>query len=467
MSLKHPAVRSFGLLAPIVALALALAPAPLEAALPFITEIVPDNARTLADEDGNFPDWIEIYNPGSGAVNLQGWYLTDNPGLLTNWAFPSANLPAGSFLVVFASGKNRTNDPAHLHTSFQLEASGEYLALVMPDGVTVASAFSPAFPSVKEDVSFGIAQSQITTSLLAASVPRILVPASSGDLPPDWNLPSYVPGALWSNGVAPPAVGFDTNQSSGLPSNVAPSGTAAQSTVNGSFTANLALNGNFADFTHTLGTDPAPFWQVTLTNQMFIHSVVLFNRTSCCGSRLRDITIEVLATNGTETVTNYASALLNPENAGFAFPGGPAFLSNNIVAITGLPALGYIVRVRRNPDLDLSGSAGQGNTDEAAVLSLGEVAVNAGGAAGLRPYFTTDIQAALWNVNPSAFIRLPFVSTNTPDTLTLTTRFDDGYIAYLNGVEIARRNAPASPEWNSAATTDRSLTNAVVQETLD
>ena len=222
MTFRHLPARCSGLFAIFVALTFAMAPARLDAALPFITEIVPDNARTLADEDGDFPDWLEIYNPGPGAVNLQGWFLTDNPALLTNWAFPSVNLPAGGFLVVFASGKNRTNDPAHLHTSFQLEASGEYLALVQPDGVSIASAFSPKFPSVKEDVAFGIAQSLLVTSLLNASMPRVLVPTSSNDLPPDWNLPSYVPDGRWTNGPTPPAVGFDTNQSSGLPSNVAP-----------------------------------------------------------------------------------------------------------------------------------------------------------------------------------------------------------------------------------------------------
>jgi len=467
MTQIHLPARWFGLLAPFVAFTLVLAPAPLDAALPFISEIMPDNARILADEDGNFPDWLEIHNPGPGAVNLQGWFLTDNPALLTNWAFPSVNLSAGGYLVVFASGKNRTNDPAHLHTSFQLEASGEYLALVQPDGVTIASAFSPKFPSVREDVAFGIAQSLVVTSLLNGSVPRVLVPTNSNDLPPDWNLPGYVPDSRWTNGPSPPAAGFDTNQSSGLPSNVAPSGMAVQSTVNGSFTPNLALNGNLGDFTHTLGTDTSPFWQVTLTNQMFIHSVVLYNRTSCCGSRLRDITIEILATNDTGTVTNYTSALLNPENTGYTYPGGPPALTNDLVALTGTPVLGSIVRVRRTPDPDLSGTGGQGNTDEAAVLSLAEVVVNAGGAAGLRPYFTTDLQALMWNHNASAFVRLPFLSTNTPDVLTLKMRYDDGFIAYLNGVEIARRNAPAFPQWDSAATADRPLTNAVIQETLD
>ena len=72
-----------------------------------ISEFMADNTRTLADEDGAYEDWIEIYNTGAGAVNMDGWYLTDDASDLTGWRFPSTNLNAGSFLVVFASGKNR------------------------------------------------------------------------------------------------------------------------------------------------------------------------------------------------------------------------------------------------------------------------------------------------------------------------------------------------------------------------
>src|SRR6266496_111316 len=119
-----------------------------------ISEFMPANDRTLADEDGAFPDWIELFNAGSGPVNLLGWHLTDNPGAPGQWTFPSVTVAPGGFLVVFASGKNRTNDPTHLHTSFQLDADGGYLALVKPDGAAIASAFT--YPAVKEDVSFGI-----------------------------------------------------------------------------------------------------------------------------------------------------------------------------------------------------------------------------------------------------------------------------------------------------------------------
>ncbi len=126
---------------------------------PYISEFMASNTRTLADETGAFPDWIEIYNPTAASVNLDGWFLTDSAGNLTKWRFPATNLTAGGFLVVFASGEDRRVPGARLHTSFQLSTGGEYLGLVKPDGVTISSQFSPAFPQQVLDVSYGLAQS--------------------------------------------------------------------------------------------------------------------------------------------------------------------------------------------------------------------------------------------------------------------------------------------------------------------
>ncbi len=436
-----------------------------QAADPILTEIMPSNARVLADEDGEFPDWIEIKNPGSSALNLAGYYLTDNALFPAKWTFPSVTVPAGGYFTLFASGKNRIIDPARLHTNFELDADGGYVAIVRPDGMTVVSAFT--YPGVKEDVAFGIAESIVTTLLLNSSTSRVLVPTSAAMLPANWNQPSFTPGIEWLTAGAPPAMGFDTNRAIGSPVNVATSGTTAQSTINGAFTPNLAINNNFGDFTHTLGTDASPFWQVTLTNEMSIFSVVLFNRTSCCGSRLRDVTIEILSTNASGTVTNWTSPLLNPENTGFTYPAGPASLSNNLVTLTGGPISGRVVRVRRTVDGDLSGSGGQGNTDEANVLSLGEVVINASAATGLRAYFNTDLETNMLGVASSAFIRTPFTASGTPDTLKLKVRYDDGFVAYLNGVEVARRNAPETLAWDSVATTSRNFASATAQETID
>ena len=58
----------------------------------FISEFMAVNERTLADEDGEYSDWIEIHNAGTNLVNLNGWYLTDKSSQLTEWRFPSTDL---------------------------------------------------------------------------------------------------------------------------------------------------------------------------------------------------------------------------------------------------------------------------------------------------------------------------------------------------------------------------------------
>lgn len=124
-------------------------------AAPRITEFLAANDAGLADDDGAFSDWIEIHNPDDLPVSLAGYSLTDNPADLRRWRFPAVALDPGAYLVVFASGKDRPDPGAPLHTNFQLSSAGEYLALVAPDGVTVVSAFAPAFPPQFEDTSFG------------------------------------------------------------------------------------------------------------------------------------------------------------------------------------------------------------------------------------------------------------------------------------------------------------------------
>jgi hypothetical protein len=139
---------------------LGLSPGAAAAENVIINEFMASNSRALADENGDYPDWIEIYNSGANTVNLGGWYLTDEATARTKWRFPATNLAPNSYLVVFASGKNRSATGLPLHTSFNLNAGGEYLALVKPDGVTMASEFEPEYPEQFEDVSYGIYQGE-------------------------------------------------------------------------------------------------------------------------------------------------------------------------------------------------------------------------------------------------------------------------------------------------------------------
>ena len=136
-----------------------------------ITEFLASNTSGLQDEDGAYTDWIELYNCTTGAVNLEGWFLTDDAGNLTKWRFPATNLPPSSFQIVFASGKNRAVPGLPLHTSFALAADGEYLALVEPDGVTVACEFAPQFPPQSANISYGLSQELRVTKMVSNTSP--------------------------------------------------------------------------------------------------------------------------------------------------------------------------------------------------------------------------------------------------------------------------------------------------------
>ena len=120
----------------------------------------PNGWYPIADQvAGTTDDWIEILNTGASTLDLGGWHLTDDSGDLTKWTFPApTDVPAGGFLIVYASGSGVPDANGNLHTNFRLDAGGEYLALVRPAG-TVASEFGTGgidFPSQDDDISYGL-----------------------------------------------------------------------------------------------------------------------------------------------------------------------------------------------------------------------------------------------------------------------------------------------------------------------
>src|SRR5439155_10087880 len=108
-----------------------------------ISEFMASNSRTLADEDGDFSDWIELYNTTTNTVDLNGWYLSDSRSTPTKWRIPATNMPPNSFLIIFASNKDRKIPGRPLHTNFKLDPNpGEYLGLIRPD-LSIATEFNP------------------------------------------------------------------------------------------------------------------------------------------------------------------------------------------------------------------------------------------------------------------------------------------------------------------------------------
>ena len=121
-----------------------------------INEFMAINNSIIQDEDNDYSDWIEIYNAGTSETNLKGWYLTDDETVLNKWSFPDVALASDDYLLIFASGKNRKDSVDSLHTNFKLGGSGEYLALIKPDGTTISSEFSPEFPEQFANISYGL-----------------------------------------------------------------------------------------------------------------------------------------------------------------------------------------------------------------------------------------------------------------------------------------------------------------------
>ena len=96
----------------------------------FLAEIVASNTRFAPDENGAFHDYVLLRNASAQAVDIGGWYLSDDPDLTRMWKFPAGVvIPGGGTLVVQCSGLNLVEDPAHLHTSFRLSTEGETVTL--------------------------------------------------------------------------------------------------------------------------------------------------------------------------------------------------------------------------------------------------------------------------------------------------------------------------------------------------
>ena len=145
-----------------------------------ITEVVTDNNQGLQAADGARHDWVELYNDGNDAQDLEGWYLTDDRRELTKWAMPSVVLHPGQYLVVFASGEDRQDELGSWHTNFRLNAEGEYLGLVEPDGRQIAAEFAPTLPAMLPDRSFGYAQDQTLATVASSTAGvRVFVPTEA------------------------------------------------------------------------------------------------------------------------------------------------------------------------------------------------------------------------------------------------------------------------------------------------
>ncbi len=123
-----------------------------------LSEIVSKNKNSLLVNDKS-PDWIELYNPTENAINLAGYFLSDEQENSMKWAFPNCEIVPKSFLLILADEQEKKDN--YLHTNFKVSSSGETIILSNPSLDFVEKV---AVPSLATDISFSKIENGWTTA---------------------------------------------------------------------------------------------------------------------------------------------------------------------------------------------------------------------------------------------------------------------------------------------------------------
>lgn len=442
------------------------------------SEIMASNAETVADEDGDSSDWIEIHmleGACADAMDLEGYFLSGDPTHVSRWEFPSVDLEKGDYLLVFASGKDRASEGAELHTSFKLDAAGEYLALLAPDGVTVIDAFAPAYPEQLTDVSYGVAQS--TTPLVRTGHPALYrVPAAAdAGLGEAWADPLYVPTGwkagttgLGFSGIATEGFEVTTIKATGAVDHL----TQAQAVLAdpGRQAWAVTETAAFIDYFNTGGrgnyTNDNAFPGLGFADVedfiVLVTGTVLIPEAGAWSFGVNsDDGFSLDLSNGTQSF-----------HMEFASPRGPADTIQIFNVTQPGPYELSLLYYERGGGAELELFAAQGNHPSFSYDHFRLVGDTASGGLGLLGFaanIATDVGGEMRGVNASLWARLDFDVEDPLDfgSLWLRMRYEDGFVAYLNGLEVARRNAPASVRWSSSSASDRPIEAVTVPEEIN
>ena len=499
-----------------------------------ISEFVAENAASATDEEGDHPDWIELLNTTGAEVNLDGWFLSDDPLTPAKWRFPAVTLPGRGYLVVFASEKDRAIAGAPLHTNFALNNAGDSVILVKPDGTTVASSFFN-YPAQREDVGYGVGRETLADRLLTRGSPLHAFVPTNGDLGLTWtgaNEP--FPDSAWQVGpagagydAAPPSASglaayWDFNNASNPTQTADLSGHARHGTIEGgaAFTADgggrtgaagdrgmnfpnsgtarvrvaAAATGAFdaltsanactisvwvfgdasqpaADSIFYAGSNSDGSGERSLNAHVPWSDAFIYwdtgNAGDCCGGNSRISAPEPNSAKWKGEWNHYV----------FTKDGANKQIWQNGALLTQGSNLNPLAVIRSFWIGAAPWGVYGGKVDDFAVwsraLSPAEIGQLAAGASPLGLLNFGNLIGVnletMRGLNATAYLRGPFTLAAAPDydALELRVKYDDGFIAYLNGTEIARRNAPPASSWNSAATFDRARTAALNIEPLE
>jgi hypothetical protein len=430
-----------------------------------ISELMADNNVTLrtrtrvnvvAPFEGpeEAPDWIELLNVSGQRLDLGGLHLTDDAADRAKWEFPEGtSLEAGGHLVVFASGDDIRNpaldERGFLHTNFSLESGGEYLALTDRDGAVIHE-FAPAFPAQRVDVSYRVPM-QIRALVDEGAAMEYLVPEDDS-LQASWPLPGFAdPRLVTADANAGSPIGFDRGDS--------PAEQGA--TLGGEL-----IDRPSVDFSRgsIVVLESMPF---TTSGQVEQWSV--FSKAT------RVLTPLILRASGDEfEIVGIGRERTSDGSGAQTFPfeleSGSDFVDssgyyfglkdgNNVTDESGTVVWG-----RSNVDTVRRYNGPQsGNVVVGKQLTGGQpfgrtFSLQATTRVRLAGPLRTDVATAMSDAT-SVYVRYPFTVARPESlkTLSLHIRYEDGFVALLNGVEIARRNVPVGASYDATALQNQTL----------
>jgi hypothetical protein len=452
----------------------------------------PPRTGDLLDEDQDSSDWIEIYNPTDRSFDLSGWHLTDDGSDLAKWEFPDGIwLEPGQFLIVFASGKNRAVAGSELHTNFQLDADNpEYLALVERDGRTIAHEYAPTYPHQLSDISYGLRQ--YSRTLVAPGATASYHVPTVEDAAADWttrafddsawdtgptglgfgfggvpraayndcvhegsqyigqNVTTYGIGNGFAGATSGPLIDQATGEQMGITVTLTQSGGVNWQPNPGAAGSDCAVGtdayttfGGIADMTGVIYYGSAGWWlDVTFTG---LDSGTAYTFAASSARCSYDDRRTIYTLTGADTYSNASTNGVDvlAENK-IRFNTGDNYSQGYVARWTGITASdgSFTVRAEADP-----------SSPEARKAYSFDVFMLSGGFAG------SDIQQKMLNNNASLWTRIKFELADGEldlfDTLTLRVKFEDGFVACLNGVEVARSNFTGPARWNSSAESNR------------
>ncbi len=463
---------------------------------------IPEESRLAINEvsaGGSDSFFIEIQNDSTTSKRMQGHIIASSSG--QEYVFPNQTIVAGGYLSVttaelgfipgvgerlflFTPGRFQLSDARQVTGRLRGRSPAYDGRWLYPDTATPEdhNSFSFYDDIVINEIMYhpyGEVTSTLvdvapmtvplTTSLVAAGTDAtVLIPASDS-LGTSWQLPGYDDSA-WTSGSA--AIGFNASSTHGIIAYGNLTG------ANGSFSGNNTFGHDFV-VQSTIAVTHLGVFDSGADGLLRTLTAELWSRNENSGTKLTELEFTT-SDPGNLVDSNRLKPLATPlvlppgdysmvahgygwgEPVGHQGFGGPGASfkalddGHGSISFVGTSRLGTQPGVF--PNIVDSGAVNY--------YSAGTFQFDAVSAIG--PLVHTDVESVMHGVNSSAYVRVEFTATPLDDentTLTLDMKYDDGFVAYLNGTEVARRNAPTSIEWNSSSITSAEVTS--VFETMD